>query len=79
MKYKLSKKERDLGKKPTTENKDCGLCQNQRREQFNQNYLVIKQNIQEAKIILEGISKRINIDQIDDVKFKVIDKEGGDL
>jgi hypothetical protein len=79
LKNKLSKTERDLGKKPATENKDGGLRQNQHREQLNQNCIVIKQNIQKAKIVLEGISKRINLDQIDDVKFKVIDKEGGDL
>ena len=76
---KLSKTERDLEKKPATENKDGGLRQNQHREQLNQNCIVFKQNIQKAKIELEGISKRINLDQIDDVKFKVIDKEGGDL
>jgi len=79
LKNKLNKTERDLGRKPVTENKNGSLRQNQHREQLTDNCIALKLDIQKTQVELKDIPKRIELDKIDDVKFKVIDREGIDL
>jgi hypothetical protein len=79
LKNKLGKKERELGRKPATQNKDGSLRQNQLREQLQQTCLDLRQEIQKVNQELDKIPKRIDVGEIGDEKFKEIDKEGVNL
>jgi hypothetical protein len=76
LKNKLDKTEKELGRKPVTENKDGSLRQNQHREQLQETCIALTQKIQLVKAQLDLIPKRIDVEEIDDEKFKEIDKEG---
>lgn len=79
LKNKLAKTEKELGRKPVTENKDGSLRQNQHREQLQETCLAINQKIQTVKAELNEIPKRIDVGEINDEKFKEIDNEGINL
>lgn len=79
LKAKLGKTERDLGRKPITENKNGKLRQNEHRDQLQAICETLKGEIQMIKTKLASIPKRIDVGEIDDEKFKVIDKEGINL
>ncbi len=76
LKNKLGKTEKELGRKPITENKDGSLRQNQHRENLQEICTALKIEIQTVKEELEKVPKRIDVGEISDEKFKEIDREG---